>query len=1752
MFRRAKFVLNLILVLGMLAALSPGAALASRPGADSAEARASGGGHGELFPPAPGKPAQAALQALDPELRQAADKGGDQMVKVTVLVKPGANLSRYFDKSIVRKGVEFDRVIGLTRASNLLKLASAQGTLAVLNMGERPAPDWNQVEAMADDSQPAPERIRREVDLAALREQFKRTPFDRPSAPAASGPGPDSGKSSKSFYTNSANGVFQTWASGTTGDGQGVGVGQDDIKIAIIDSGIDFANPDLFGTQARIMSPTSAYFDASGGFGWPIAFDDRSMSDYALDVQDYRGNWGWYMNTNLDVWVSNAPGEEGRHAAVHRFGAFSDPDGDRNTPFYLWVMHPDLGEEVMYQVSAPLTTWNRNGGLYRFGWHPDDGLAGALGITPGVLLSDENWFSSDWDPFDTIYVDIMDGRIFDGSYPFNAWATLGQETACVNLGWSAASNCDISGGMVYYISNGSTPVPASDWIYGMGNPEPGAVVAFMLNDYTEGGGEHGMLCAGAAIGQGQIVQMPYAGTYGSNYWPPAWYDPSLYGGISQGTTRDSRLVAMGNYYQGGSSLNFYDFTALGYDGIPAGATGDNHDQPHMSSNSYGSGGVENDGWDLSSRYVSLLNRGYVGQHGMTLPAEGAYSPLFVGSSGNSGFGYGTVTSPSPETALMVGSQTVMGQYNLGDTALYYDWVNWGHLTGFSDRGPNSMSSLGVHVLANGFYGNGNYPLNYLFGGDRSVDFWSGTSRSGPEVMGIAALVYDAYYEIHGTYPTWYEARNFIMNGARTIYNDPKSQGAGMANAWNSVEIVRGTRGVQIVNEEGDGYWYPGDYRGTEYPGFARGLFPGQADEEQITLVNHGSNAKTIDLETVTLEMYDSREWDFTSLPLATQAGDVYYGRRLFGPAGSNPAYGAADPFYIQGVDDALVQDADLMVVRLSWPYEQYLDLPYSGGNWWFLYAYAWRDTDASLSWFNDVNGNGVMNGNDWEVPNELVRMNYDYHGNSAEVRIREPYNLIEGDTGLGEPPLAAMTDIVIMPRHFYRNAFDTTDLKVTVELYKEVPWVDQIELSTDHVVLGSYAALSITAAAYVPLDEPPGEYTGYIKATCDDPYEHSIYFPVEKQVWFPSDIDPMLGGVDQPGLYDNGVLFGATGTADSGQREESGDWRFFYTDVDGEDLDYEKANFMLAHTTWNSTGTPPNATDIDTLFYGPMGDTFSSSWPAIFGPSSLSVYGGSLRSGSAPDWQYYTTSGGPDDWSSVQMYQGGLYGVAAQVTRWGGENTRVPFQINVGSAQTTPYIYMSGLTCESCTVPITFKTNHSDLEGESLSALAYGFTQPVEETLPISQDEFVDYYYTITAPDAYMLQVNTYNGDPGVDVDLTVYYNDGGNWVPVGDSGRSDSNEQVVLSQPAAGEYRIEAYGFSVAIPTEFRLEIWEVSGAGAMTVTDLPTNIALENEYTLHVNFTHPPEYGLWYGAIFLGPAGSPTSMLIPVLIDQGEVTKTVEPEIAYPGDLVTYTLTLHNSPNQDAYWYLNDSLPPELEVISVDGADYNPVTHSLTWANYPLFEGFESGFLPAGWSKFFTGTLDNPGFRQGATGMTGLHGAPHSGSYFTWHNDDKLGGLSDSWLVAPQVHIPMEGGHLNFFQRDYYQDRYNYHGVWVTTDASPNPALSNYQEVWSGDAGDTWENVLIDLSSFAGQDVYLAFRYQGYQADEWYIDDVEIKANTFDTHVITVVMRVPLDLMGVTLLNTAYIETGPNVCPVEALLTIGYRLWLPITYDK
>ncbi|OPX77974.1 MAG: Pyrolysin precursor [Methanosaeta sp. PtaB.Bin039] len=459
-------------------------------------------------------------------------------------------------------------------------------------------------------------------------------------------------------------GIEDAWDMGYTGKG---------VKIALMDSGLDFATPDLIGSQARIENVSSPYY------GWPIVIDPDSLSAFQQDTPIYRSQ---YANTSsLDT--------KGYHV-----------------------------------------TGTSKSGIYHIGDHPDGHLAQFYGSPVKVLLVDEKTSGV----YDTVYVDLNNNFDFRDDKP----CRKGDEISY----WDRDNDGypDESGGMIYFIADGKTPLPFSKMLYGEKAkiPKNGELVAFHFDDWN-----HGTMCASIIVAQGKHVK---------------------------GIAYDARIVPVRLF--GANDKLLCLLASIGYDGIPN--TGDEAD---IISRSGGIRNVFNKGVDEGSAFLEYLT------------TRVSPSTTLVYANGNDGSGYGTCNPPSGGRIINVG-----GTYDM--------WWNGsrhnGDIACFSSRGPNALGQIEPDVLATSDRTPEALPLWITHNGKASWDgFGGGTSGSTPHAAAVIALIYQAYKDAYGRFPTSEKARDILLSSATDLGEEVFAQGSGIINAKRAVEIASGKYGILV-------------------------------------------------------------------------------------------------------------------------------------------------------------------------------------------------------------------------------------------------------------------------------------------------------------------------------------------------------------------------------------------------------------------------------------------------------------------------------------------------------------------------------------------------------------------------------------------------------------------------------------------------------------------------------------------------------------------------------------------------------------------------------------------------------------------------------------------------------------------------------------------------------------------------------------------------------------------------------------------
>jgi hypothetical protein len=120
------------------------------------------------------------------------------------------------------------------------------------------------------------------------------------------------------------------------------------------------------------------------------------------------------------------------------------------------------------------------------------------------------------------------------------------------------------------------------------------------------------------------------------------------------------------------------------------------------------------------------------------------------------------------------------------------------------------------------------------------------------------------------------------------------------------------------------------------------------------------------------------------------------------------------------------------------------------------------------------------------------------------------------------------------------------------------------------------------------------------------------------------------------------------------------------------------------------------------------------------------------------------------------------------------------------------------------------------------------------------------------------------------------------------------------------------------------------------------------------------------------------------------------------------------------------------------------------------------------------------------------------HSEKHSFYHNTPPVDETvkKDGWLVSPKMRIPADGAHLlSFWSFNEFPDFYGKNSVWIS-DGSSDPSAGKFKEIWTtASISRDWREARINLADYAGDSIYIAFRYEGMYSHRWYIDDVKIE---------------------------------------------------------
>ncbi|HEX6621894.1 MAG TPA: hypothetical protein VF024_19680 [Solirubrobacteraceae bacterium] len=218
------------------------------------------------------------------------------------------------------------------------------------------------------------------------------------------------------------------------------------MTAAVLDGGTDWGHPDLLGTWQTWSNAQAAGGDA-GWNGWPKAFDPYGTLQLLLAPSLVAQGLSWYTPTT----AASCTGAE-RTCSV-TFATRTGPSRNSGVP----------AGTASHAYTFP-RKWSKSGDV-RLGSHPDDYLLDLYGERPAFLAVDSDTAGV----YDTAYADLDDDHSFADEKPIT------KSSPASYRDMDGDGYTDLSGGLLYFISDGKTTIPGGATFFGDGDmPAPGA------------------------------------------------------------------------------------------------------------------------------------------------------------------------------------------------------------------------------------------------------------------------------------------------------------------------------------------------------------------------------------------------------------------------------------------------------------------------------------------------------------------------------------------------------------------------------------------------------------------------------------------------------------------------------------------------------------------------------------------------------------------------------------------------------------------------------------------------------------------------------------------------------------------------------------------------------------------------------------------------------------------------------------------------------------------------------------------------------------------------------------------------------------------------------------------------------------------------------------------------------------------------------------------------------------------------------
>jgi subtilisin family serine protease len=638
----------------------------------------------------------------------------------------------------------------------------------------------------------------------------------------------------------------------------------------------------------------------------------------------------------------------------------------------------------------------------------------------------------------------------------------------------------------------------------------------------------------------------------------------------------------------------------------------------------------------------------------------------VSSAGNAGHGYGTIGLPNAApfgitvgattNNVFVGYGAFKGQPRFGNTTTYANDV-----VDFSSRGPSIIGDPKPDLMNTGAYGF--TPSNVLKKTKTSkqepFSLFGGTSMAAPLVSGTAAILMESLHKKLEDYDS-FKIKNILMSTATDLQNDPFTQGSGLVNAYKAVSFVNGKDGVFIVHNNST---YQNIKKVLDIPiaelnstslgisqfkipektyeqasWFAGRLDRGDKSSTAFTVENPNNHTISVKIIPQQIKLIETSEINSTT---KVRLSDSMINKS-----------GTYRPDYVRLADvkkhdtlssyydnSTIPKDASLLILNLNFPFGDFMNKTekmYAGDiKIASLYLYDWSDKDKDKKIESD----------------ELSMVNRaGSWGTVEEMRVSDPQSKLQNTPLIGVYPVPTRYSYWLGETKKNSTSMDYT---LSASYYKKADWSD-VWLDSSVIFIPPKSTSKVTATINVPNDKKPGLYQGFISFvgnnhTANIPVSYGVVSQIKHE-----QLAVISGTSNNDVMYGNGYVKGAF---DMINRYNAGDWRQYYFDVKN-----PKITSAFMEMSWKDPDTNFSVFVVD-----PKGRIIQSNVPpGVFGQ---------LMDWPTSDWlgtSIFSEGGGfypvkNKDNTSTVLYapinQTGIYTMMVHSTLFGGQSTTEPVKV---------------------------------------------------------------------------------------------------------------------------------------------------------------------------------------------------------------------------------------------------------------------------------------------------------------------------------------------------------------------------------------------------------------------------------------------------------------------------------------------------------